>query len=204
LTEIDINMYVNPHHPYWRSRGIGHWIAWKFQLGFDEKKQRAIIPVTVEKKPIALISRYLGPDAVRYKYSKDFDRNDVLFGLDHCRGNGLYIVEGAVDCLKVHQAGFNGIAVLGSSLSANQATLIREYGPEYVVIMTDEDLGGQILANQIARDLADLPLYYTILPDGRKDPGECNTYQIWEAVNKKTSVITGYLQQSSPKYRVAR
>ncbi len=193
--EIDISGYINPYHPYWRSRGIDIWTANKFQLGFDERRQHAIIPITVEGRSIATIRRRLMDDGPRYTYSKDFNRNDVLFGLDQCRGTGLYIVEGAIDCIKVHQAGYNAVAVLGGSISLQQRTLIREYGPEHVVIMSDEDLGGQILANQIVREMSDMPLYYTLLPNGKKDPGACTTYEIWEAINKKNSVITAYLQQ---------
>jgi DNA primase len=197
--EIDISKYDNPYHKYWRSRGINYWTAEWFRLGFDDKRKHAIIPITVHKKPIAIARRTMYNYGTRYVYSKGFDRNEVLFGLDHCKGNGLYIVEGPVDCLKVHQAGYNGIAVLGSSISRQQVKLIKDYSPSHIVIMTDEDLGGQILANQIASSLPDESLFYVTLPNKKKDPGSCTTMEIWEAIEHKKSVIGNWLETNANK-----
>jgi DNA primase len=193
-TEIKVSQYYNPSHTYWsKTRKIDFLTATEFLLGYDKKRNHAIIPITVDGMPVATIRRTMFNYGTRYVYTKGFDKNEVLFGLDHCKGNGLYVVEGAVDALKVHQAGYNGIAVLGSNLSKQQAKLIREYGPSYIVIMTDEDLGGQMLANQIAAFLPEQSLFYVTLPNKKKDPGSCTTFEIWEAIEHKKNVIGAWM-----------
>ncbi len=67
--------------------------------------------------------------------------------------------------------------------------------------MTDEDLGGQVLANQIGIALPDIPLFYTQLPHGKKDPGSCTTFEIWEAINSKKGVVVGWLEQGQLQAR---
>lgn len=190
----EVDRYYNPRHYYWRkTRKIDSWTAAKFMLGFDEKKNQAIIPITEDGVPTGLIRRRLSKVGNRYIYpSKEegFFRNEHLFGLDRCTGNGLYIVEGPVDCLKVHQAGYNGVAVLGAYLSDTQSRRLLEYDPDYLVLMTDEDMGGELLSTHIYENFPLRHMYAVTLPNGRKDPGECTTWEIWEAIEHKISLLT--------------
>lgn len=191
----EVDRYYNPRHKYWRkTRHIDSWTAAKFMLGYDEKKNQAIIPVTVDGQPIGLIRRTMHDYGNRYIYpSKDdgFFRNELLFGMDRCSGGSLYLVEGPIDCLKVHQAGFNGVAVLGAYLSEPQSKLILEYSPDYIVLMTDEDEGGVTLATSIWEHLAIRNVYGVQLP--KKDPAACTTWEIWEAVERKVHILNTYL-----------
>ena len=64
---------------------------------------------------------------------------------DHAKDQGLIVVEGFFDCMRLHQAGIpNVVALMGSSMSDEQEALIVEtVGPEgKVALMFDEDEAG--------------------------------------------------------------
>lgn len=192
----EVDRYFAPRHPFWKERGIRRRTAEKFLLGFDARRNHAIIPISIDGEPVALIRRVIGATKRRYLMPKGFEKENVLFGLDRCKGNGLYICEGAIDAMKVHQAGYNGVAVLGNSMSQKQSDMLLEYGPEYLVLMTDADLGGGLLSKQVWESIPYRSIYYVEYPEGRNDPGACNSDEIWEMVMTKQHVLKGlYLQR---------
>jgi DNA primase len=61
----------------------------------------------------------------------------------------VVLVEGFFDCMKVTQAGFPCVALMGSTMSKAQEELLREqFG--HVVVMLDGDEGGRVAAEGIA------------------------------------------------------
>jgi DNA primase len=64
---------------------------------------------------------------------------------DHAKDQGLIVVEGFFDCMRLHQAGISNIvALMGSSLSDEQeALIVAAVGPQgKVALMFDEDEAG--------------------------------------------------------------
>lgn len=197
----EVDRYYAPRHPYWRERGLSVRTTEKFHLGFDHKRNHAIIPIYHQGHPVAITRRNLNELGSRYKDAEGFQKDKVVFGLDQCRpnrldghGGGLYLCEGPIDAMKVHEAGYNGIAVLGDTFSDTQARLIMDYGPKQVVLMTDEDFAGEILARKVWETYPMRNVYYVELPEGRKDPGECTVDEIWEAITLKRHVLGLYLE----------
>ena len=124
-----------------------------------------------------------------------FDKSRVLYGLDKAaapaRREGLVIVEGYLDAVRAHQAGFrNTVAAMGTSLTARQAKLARD-ATDRIALALDGDPAGQQamlrsleaawevfqLARPSARDLArqsqtpDVDLRIAALPAGM-DPDD--------------------------------
>lgn len=71
--------------------------------------------------------------SLRYRFSRGFRKSEALFGAnaasarlaDDDAGNGLFVVEGIMDALRLDSLGFAAVAVLGTSISRRQAELIR-------------------------------------------------------------------------------
>ena len=93
-----------------------------------------------------------------------------LFNLQRAVATGAHtviVVEGYFDCMRVHQAGLPCVvALMGSSLSAEQEQALRQYFQE-VVLMLDGDAAGRTASRSIAAKLSGGPLVTLIqLPDG--------------------------------------
>lgn len=71
--------------------------------------------------------------AQRYRFSRGLRKSDVLFGFELARtrlvnsavNDGIFVVEGVMDALRLHSLGFCAVAVLGISLSRKQAGQIQ-------------------------------------------------------------------------------
>ncbi len=105
-----------------------------------------------------------------------YKKSKTLFGFNfakaHC-SKELLIVEGNMDVISLHQAGFeNTIGTLGTAFTSEQARLIARYTGE-VVLSFDSDAAGQKAATRAMEVLADSGLKVRVLsvPDG-KDPDE--------------------------------
>ncbi len=105
-----------------------------------------------------------------------FKKSNGLFALNFAKNNHqepLILVEGYMDVIALHQAGFSSaIATLGTALTSEQARLIARYAKE-VVISYDSDEAGQKAANRAIPLLRDAGLQVKVLAiEGGKDPDE--------------------------------
>jgi len=88
---------------------------------------------------------------------KGFHKSHLLFNLHRVvkeveGDQPVAVVEGFFDCMKVHQAGFPCVALLGSSLSEQQEEMLAaEFGR--VILMLDGDDAGRSGAEDCARRL---------------------------------------------------
>lgn len=116
----------------------------------------------------------------KYKYTPHF-KSHVLYGLVFAKPairkqQSVFIVEGQVDCIAMHAAGFhNTIALGGTSLSAYQYYLLRKYGGPNLnfYILTDNDEAGNKSFEKIQKSYGNLSRVRRIcLPEGFKDIDE--------------------------------
>ena len=63
----------------------------------------------------------------------------------------MVVVEGFFDCVRVHEAGFAAVALMGSELSERQRELLALF--EKVTLMLDGDAAGTKAAGEIATRL---------------------------------------------------
>lgn len=118
------------------------------------------------------------PKYINTPETRIFSKRHVLYGLFQARdtirqNNEVIIVEGYMDCIKLHQAGIkNTVASLGTAFTREQAQLLRRY-TENVVIIYDGDEAGQREALRAGETLAaeGFKTYVLVLPDG-KDPDD--------------------------------
>ncbi|MDO5733475.1 MAG: DNA primase [Eubacteriales bacterium] len=144
--------------------------------------ERLIFPII---DPFAQVLAFGGrrldenPKSPKYINSPEtliYEKGRQLFGLNlakRSKADRFLIVEGYMDCISLHQAGFDAsLAVLGTALTSNQARLLRRYRSE-VVLCFDGDSAGQ-RANLRSIDIlkaAGVSVYILVLPF-EKDPDD--------------------------------
>lgn len=100
-----------------------------------------------------------------------FEKSSILYGLNFARSaaaGAIILVEGYTDVLMCHQAGIrNTVASMGTSLSENQARLLKRFA-ERVIIAYDRDAAGKMASLRGMRSLrnASLDVAVALLPSG--------------------------------------
>jgi DNA primase len=98
-----------------------------------------------------------------------FHKQLVLYNLHRVRGRKhLILVEGYFSVFRLFQLGVPAVALMGSSLSAAQVTLLREAGVKYLTVLLDGDEAGRAAAPAIMARLASEPFLvkFGLLPEG--------------------------------------
>jgi len=119
---------------------------------YDRFRDRLMISIRdVQGRVIGFGARTLDPDGVpKYLNSPQtslFDKSRTLFGLDMARQairreDRVVIVEGYMDVMQAHQAGFaNVVAQMGTALTESQLRQLQRH-TERLVLALDPDLAG--------------------------------------------------------------
>jgi DNA primase len=146
---------IDHTHPDLRERGVSTEIAEKFGVGFFPGKgsmhDRIVIPIHNPKgELVAYAGRTIDGSEPRYKFPSGFHKSLELYNLHRVRDEvSVVLVEGFFDCMKVSQAGFPCVALMGSTMSNAQEELIREHFA-HVVVMLDGDEAGRGASEGIA------------------------------------------------------
>ncbi|HIS72904.1 MAG TPA: DNA primase [Candidatus Scatomorpha pullicola] len=147
---------------------------------YDVFRNRLMFPVIdVRGNVVAFSGRILGDGEPKYLNSPDtlvFSKSHNLFGLNlakKSKSGYIILVEGNVDVVSLHQAGFDSaVASLGTSLTGEQARLLSRY-TKNVIICYDADSAGRKAAQRAIPILEKLELAVRVVtvPEG-KDPDE--------------------------------
>jgi DNA primase len=124
---------------------------------YDFYRDRLIIPtITPTGETIAFGGRAIGDGEPKYlntAASPVYVKGQHLFALNLARRaasaeGALIVVEGYLDCIALHQAGFeNSVASLGTSFTAEQAAALRRYAHN-VYLCFDGDSAGDAAATK--------------------------------------------------------
>lgn len=165
-------------------------------VAYDRFRDRVMFPIRDARgRVIAFGGRALRADVpAKYLNSPEtpiFHKGDVLYNIDKARAaahqnNRLIAVEGYVDVIAMHRAGFaEAVAPLGTALTENQLGLLWRTVPEPILCFDGDGAG--LKAAYRALDLA-LPLLapghslrFAFLPQG-KDPDDLLRAEGAEAV----------------------
>jgi DNA primase len=119
---------------------------------YDRFRRRLMFPIWNERgKTIGFGGRALGDLQPKYLNSAEsplYSKSFVLYALHLARdaaqkAHRMVVVEGYFDCLSLHQNGIeNVVASCGTSLTAQQVSLMARYVPE-IVMNYDPDSAGQ-------------------------------------------------------------
>jgi DNA primase len=165
---------------------------------WDRFRGRIMFPINnISGQVVAFTGRILEDDEKLAKYvnsaeSPIYTKGKTIYGLDKARvdiraQNRAVLVEGNMDVIACHQAGFhNVVAVSGTALTAEQLKIIARYS-QNVVFAFDSDSAGKIALKR-ATTLAlseDINAKVLNLP-GFKDPDEAinSDPKNWERATK--------------------
>ncbi|MDD6012631.1 MAG: DNA primase [Oscillospiraceae bacterium] len=117
---------------------------------YDSFRNRVIVPIIdVRGNVVAFGGRVLDDSKPKYINSSDtlvYKKSLGVFGLNFAKNAGeksLILVEGYMDAISLHQAGFtNAIACLGTALTGEMAHLLARYAEE-IILCYDADEAGQ-------------------------------------------------------------
>lgn len=117
--------------------------------------------------------------AVKYRttYAKDFyyeagnnHIKDLIFGhhlVYEKSPTTLVICEAEIDAMTAYEQGFVGISLGSANLSDTQIRLIQKFGVENILIASDNDMKGNMVAEDIRKAFAKTHnVYRAVLPDG--------------------------------------
>lgn len=146
----------------------------------DRFVDRVMFPIIdLRGNVIAFGGRIMSDQKPKYLNTSDtlvFNKSQNLFSLNNAKNSGtrrLILCEGYMDVIAVNQAGFtDAVATLGTSLTTEQAMLMKRYCDE-VVICYDSDEAGLKATQRAIGILRNVGLVVRVLsiPDG-KDPDE--------------------------------
>jgi DNA primase len=163
---------VDCSHPYLKERGLTDETAQQFGLGLFSGKGtmqgRCVIPIhNSTGELVAYAGRAIDGAEPRYKFPAGFHKSLELFNLHRVKGElSVVLVEGFFDCMKLTQAGFPCVALMGSTMSKTQEDLLSEHFG-HVVVMLDGDEAG----NEAAQGIVDrlqrrvYQVHLMVLPD---------------------------------------
>ncbi len=120
---------------------------------YDKFRNRIMIPIRdAEGRMAGFGARILNPnDVPKFMNSPQtvlFDKGRLLYGLDRARkpiraADQVVIVEGYLDVIAVHQAGFeNVVSPMGTALTEDQLRLLKRF-TRRIVLALDPDAAGQ-------------------------------------------------------------
>jgi len=138
---------VDHAHAYLSDRGITEDTARKFGVGIFPGKGsmhgRCVIPIHNQNgELVAYAGRSIDGSEPRYKFPAGFHKSQEVFNLDRVKGeSAVVLVEGFFDCMKVTQAGFPCVALMGSAMSKVQQNLLAESLGRVVLMLDGDEVG---------------------------------------------------------------
>lgn len=173
LTLMNLRLKLQHDHSYLRKRNISPQLARYFQMGFCQygiMKNRIAIPVfDIQNRIVAYCGRAVEQDIYpKYLFPKNFNKSCHLFNIQHITPHAphtpqhqkpVFIVEGFFDCIHIVKLGFDAVALMGSSISQQQLTLLKEINRFYI-LMLDGDEAGKKATIKISNKMAQFKLTF--------------------------------------------
>ena len=147
---------------------------------YDSFRNRVMVPIIdVRGNVVAFGGRVLDDSKPKYINSSDtlvYKKSLGVFGLNFAKNSGeksLILVEGYMDAITLHQAGFtNVIACLGTAFTGEMAHLLARYAEE-IVLCYDSDEAGQKATSRALGVLGSIGMKVRVVHlSGGKDPDE--------------------------------
>ena len=116
---------------------------------YDNFRNRVMFPIIdLRGNVIAFGGRVMDDSKPKYINTSDtpvYKKSNGVFALNFAKNaneNKLLLVEGYMDVIALHQAGFtNAIACLGTAFTSEQANLLSRYAEEIIICYDNDDAG---------------------------------------------------------------
>lgn len=170
-------------------------------IRYDDVRDMVVIPVVDEKGEFkGTVSRYMNPPQGlgKYQNSPGLQKSHILFGLTpQGLGNAIILSEGPLDAIWLRQNGYPAVAVFGDSISSEQIGLLAKGGYSEVILAFDNPSIDQAAATALPKNKAKLYAAGWLMnqitmiqyPERAKDPNDCTSEQLEEAIQKRFTVL---------------
>ena len=171
------------YHPYLALRGITRQTAEFFGVGYFEGRglmaNRIVVPIHDENgELIAYAGRSLDGQEPKYRLPFGFHKRLVLYNRHRVSGGQVVLVEGFFGCVKVQQAGFPCVALMGRYLSPEQERLLDF---DSNIAMLDDDEPGREATQRLLPRLCPKAWVRVVTPKGQ--PDEMTTDELQELLS---------------------
>jgi DNA primase len=183
---LSFSLRLDGWHPYLSGRGIKRQLADQFGIGYFRGRglMSGRIAIPIHDRGGGLVAyggRAVDDQLPRYRFPAGFQKALELFNYHRAAvtgSDGVIVVEGFFDCLRVHLAGFPAVvAVMGARLSEAQRELLQRRFSA-ITLMLDGDRTGRAATARIASQLRPrCVVTELILPTGVQ-PDQMSTDQI--------------------------
>lgn len=174
--ELDKYRYI---HPYLYERGLTDEVIEQFDLGYDRATDSITFPVRDKNGDCMFVARR-AVKTKRFDIPKGITK--PLYGLYELSVtpvvNKLYVCEGLFDCLRLWCVGKPAVAGFGCLFNSYQVKQIQDFPGRTVVLALDNDEAGKDAAQRLRKLLTNKIIKEVVLPDGRKDIGECSDAEL--------------------------
>lgn len=148
---------------------------------YDKYRNRLMLPVIdVRGDIIGFTSRVMDNSAPKYLNTPEtaiFKKRSILYGLNYAKNTrrpNFILVEGNIDVITLHQAGFdNTVATMGTALTEDHIRILGKYTKELVLCYDNDDAGMDATQRAIALlKNSDIAVKVLQLPRRRTESGE--------------------------------
>lgn len=173
---------------------------------YDRFRRRLMFPIQDQRgQVVAFGGRLLESGEPKYLNSPEtplFSKGKLLYGYYHARGkktsDPLIIVEGYMDVISLHQAGFKGaVAPLGTALTEDQILLAWRLSPDPILCFDGDGAGLKAAARAAERVLPLLKpghsLRFMFLPQGEDPDSLIQKGPLFESLLKQTTSLVDAL-----------
>ncbi len=199
-----------------RQKGVSQENAYKCGLVIDKKsgghydrfRDRVMFPIRdLSGEVIAFGGRCIGSGEPKYINSPEspvFEKRKVLYNLEHAkgmiRGSGAVIVEGYMDVISLHNAGYMGaVATLGTALGEDHIRFLRRFTDNITLVFDGDEAGRKAMFRALEPFLnASVIPKVVILPAGM-DPDDMarKDIQAWNDLISQARSIWDFIFNES-------
>ena len=194
--ELDSYRYV---HPYMYERGLTDNVIELFDIGYDKKTNSITFPVRYWGSMNFGKCMFIAKRRIDYKrFDLPTNIEKPLYGLYELwldmqigafnggRGRNatikpaseIYVCEGLFDCLRLWCNGKYAVAGFGCLFSNYQIKLLEGLPTRNLILALDNDEAGRQATNRLKAALPYKLITQVVLPEGRKDIGECTDEEL--------------------------
>lgn len=179
-------------HPYLEKRNISPCLAMSFHMGYCKHgimKDRIAIPIMdSDRYIVAYAGRAVNDNqSPRYLFPKNFKKSQNLFNIQSITPKSnkpVFLVEGFFACIHIVNAGLDAIALMGTTVSPQQLSLMKEARRPYILMLDGDEAGRKatpIIENKL--NLFQIPFQTIKIRDG-KQPDQLNEDYLKMIVNQ--------------------
>lgn len=170
---LEFRLTLDPRYSYLEKRRVKPETAMHFEIGYCNYglfKGRIAIPIHDEKgRLVAYTGRAIDNERPKYKFPKGFSKSLEVYNLHRAKDSKAketVLVEGYFDVFRLYQAGYEAIALMGSSIGQVQEELILSLNKDLILLFDGDKAGRKATKQAIKLFRGKLPFKVIYLHEG--------------------------------------